>query len=56
MIGVQIKQRKLSDEVAEHLERMIRKGELAEAERLPSERELMRQFGVGRPSIREALL
>ncbi|TIP80491.1 MAG: GntR family transcriptional regulator, partial [Mesorhizobium sp.] len=26
MIGVQIKQRKLSDEVAEHLERMIRKG------------------------------
>ena len=56
MIGVQIKQRKLSDEVAEHLERMIREGELAEADRLPSERELMRQFGVGRPSIREALL
>ena len=56
MIGVLIKQRKLSDEVAAHLEGMIRKGELAEAERLPSERELMRQFGVGRPSIREALL
>ena len=56
MIGVLIKQRKLSDEVAEHLERLIREGELAEADRLPSERELMRQFGVGRPSIREALL
>ena len=56
MIGVQIKQRKLSDEVTDHLERMIRAGELAEADRLPSERELMRQFGVGRPSIREALL
>ncbi|ESY19236.1 transcriptional regulator NanR [Mesorhizobium sp. LNJC391B00] len=56
MIGVLIKQRKLSDEVAAHLERMIREGELAEADRLPSERELMRQFGVGRPSIREALL
>ncbi|MBS3651481.1 transcriptional regulator NanR [Pseudaminobacter sp. 19-2017] len=56
MLGIQIKQRKLSDEVAQHLERMIREGELAEAERLPSERELMRQFGVGRPSIREALL
>ncbi len=56
MIGIQLKQRKLSDEVAEHLERLIRTGELAEADRLPSERELMRQFGVGRPSIREALL
>lgn len=56
MIGVLIKQRKLSDEVADHLERMIREGELAEADRLPSERDLMRQFGVGRPSIREALL
>lgn len=56
MIGVIVKQRKLSDEVAAHLERLIRDGELAEADRLPSERELMRQFGVGRPSIREALL
>ena len=27
-----------------------------EADRLPSERELMRHFGVGRPSVREALL
>ncbi len=56
MIGVLIKQRKLSDEVADHLERMIRDGELTEADRLPSERELMRQYGVGRPSIREALV
>jgi len=56
MIGVLIKQRKLSDEVAQHLERLIREGELVEADRLPSERELMRQYGVGRPSIREALL
>ncbi len=56
MVGVQIKQRKLSDKVADHLERMIREGELAVADRLPSERELMRQYGVGRPSIREALV
>lgn len=56
MIGVPVRQRKLSQDVAEHLERLIREGALAEAERLPSERELMRQFGVGRPSIREALL
>lgn len=56
VIGVIVKQRKLSDEVAAHLERLIRNGNLAEADRLPSERDLMRQFGVGRPSIREALL
>ncbi len=54
-IGVQVKQRKLSDEVVEHLEGLIRSGQLAEEDRLPPERELMRQFGVGRPSIREAL-
>lgn len=35
---------------------MIRDGEFAEADRLPSERDLMRHFGVGRPSVREALL
>lgn len=56
MRGGQIKPRKLSDEVAHHLEQMIRDGEFAEAGRLPSERELMRHFGVGRPSVREALL
>ncbi len=56
MRGRLVRQRRLSDDVAEHLERMIREGEVAEADRLPSERELMRQFGVGRPSVREALL
>ncbi len=56
MRGVLVKQRKLSEDVAAHLERMIREGELTEADRLPSERELMQHFGVGRPSIREALL
>lgn len=52
---VAIKRRKLYEEVADHLERMIRDGEFAETERLPSERDLMRLFGVGRPAIREAL-
>lgn len=56
MRGGQVKPRKLSDEVAHHLEQMIREGEFEEADRLPSERELMRHFGVGRPSVREALL
>jgi GntR family transcriptional regulator, sialic acid-inducible nan operon repressor len=53
---VQVKPRKLSDEVARHLEQMIRDGDFAEADRLPSERDLMRHFGVGRPSVREALM
>lgn len=51
-----VRHRKLSEDVAEHLERMIRAGDFAETDRLPSERELMQHFGVGRPSIREALL
>jgi len=56
MRGGIVKRRKLSDEVAHHLEEMIIQGEFAEEERLPSERDMMRHFGVGRPSVREALL
>jgi DNA-binding FadR family transcriptional regulator len=56
MRGGLVKPRKLSDEVAHHLEQMIRDGDFAESDRLPSERDLMRHFGVGRPSVREALL
>ncbi len=48
--------RRLYQEVADHIERVIRDGGLAEGESLPSERELMDQFAVGRPAIREALL
>src|SRR4051812_36088041 len=51
-----VRKRRLSEDVADHLEVMIRDGEFAEDSRLPSERELMRRFGVGRPSVREALL
>lgn len=50
-----VRPRKLYEEVADQLERMIRDGEYAPRDQLPSERELMRQFGVGRPAIREAL-
>jgi GntR family transcriptional repressor for pyruvate dehydrogenase complex len=54
MPAIAIKRRKLYEEVVDHLERMIHDGEFAEG-RLPSERELTRMFGVGRPAIREAL-
>jgi len=50
-----VAKKKLSETVEEELERIIRQGELAEGDSLPSERELMEMFGVGRPSIRDAL-
>lgn len=50
-----IVRRKLSDEVFARLERMITSGELAPGDEMPSERDLMERFGVGRPAIREAM-
>jgi len=50
-----IERQKLSDQVASLLEDEIVRGVRAVGDRLPSERDLMRQFGVGRPAIREAL-
>lgn len=50
-----VERKKLSETVEEELELMIRQGEIAEGDTLPSERELMSAFGVGRPSIRDAL-
>ena len=50
-----IVRRKLSDEVIERLQDMLRRGEFAPGDSMPSERELMERFGVGRPAIREAL-
>src|SRR5215216_6699787 len=45
----------LSGEVADRLAEAIRSGELAPGVRLPAERDLGAQFGVGRTSVREAL-
>ncbi|RVP36534.1 transcriptional regulator NanR [Sinorhizobium meliloti] len=47
--------KKLSDEVRLKLEEMIRDEIYPLGATLPSERDLMELFGVGRPSIREAL-
>jgi DNA-binding FadR family transcriptional regulator len=51
----QIAKRKLSDEVFERLKRLIVEGEKSPGHLMPSERELMERFGVGRPAIREAM-
>ena len=50
-----IVRRKLSDEVFVRLKRLITGGELKPGDEMPSERELMERFGVGRPAIREAM-
>lgn len=50
-----IVRRKLSDEVFARLKRLITSGELQPGDEMPSERELMERFGVGRPAIREAM-
>ena len=50
-----IVRRKLSDEVFARLQRLITSGELQPGDDMPSERELMERFEVGRPAIREAM-
>ena len=47
--------RKRYEEVAEHIELQIFSGRLTEGAKLPSERELMERFSVGRSTVREAL-
>src|SRR5262245_27592067 len=45
----------LSERVVAEIANLIKEGRLRPGDRLPSEYELMRQFGVGRSSVREAL-
>lgn len=50
-----IRRRKLGEHVFDRLLELIESGSLKPGDFLPSERDLMKQFGVGRPAIREAL-
>lgn len=45
----------LARQVAERLLDRIRRGELKPGQRLPTEQDLVREFGVGRSSVREAV-
>ncbi len=47
--------RKLSDQVFDRLRNLIASGEVPPGAPMPSERDLMERFGVGRPAVREAL-
>lgn len=51
-----IRRRKVHEEVAERIEQLIRDGDLQPGDFLPSEREFMTAFGVGRNAVREAML
>ncbi|MFN3641755.1 MAG: transcriptional regulator NanR [Gemmobacter sp.] len=50
-----IRRRKLYQDVMDRLIRLIRVGDIRPGDMLPSERELMERYGVGRPAVREAL-
>lgn len=50
-----VRQQRLADNIVEQLEAMILEGTLKAGERLPAERALAEQFGVSRPSLREAI-
>src|SRR3954464_10069055 len=49
------KVRRSFDDVLEQLREAILSGRVRPGERLPNERELCETFGVGRPTLREAL-
>lgn len=55
-LGIQpIKRRRLYEDLVEQLTGLIVSGRLPPGTHLPSERELVEQFGVGRSAVREAL-
>ena len=51
----QIRRERLADQIADKIIQMIRNGDLKPGDKLPPEPELMKKFGVGRSSIREAI-
>ena len=51
-----VEPQRLYRQIAGQLRELIGKGEFASGTRLPAERDLARQLGVSRPSVREALI
>ncbi|MDF2382167.1 FadR family transcriptional regulator [Nostoc ellipsosporum NOK] len=55
MMNMPLPRKSLAEAVADQLQAAIAKGTYAVGEKLPTEPELMEQFGVGRSSVREAV-
>ena len=53
--GTALTRRTRAHDVADQIEKMISSGEFGVGEQLPSHKDLMERFGVGRPAVREAL-
>lgn len=51
-----IEPRRLYRQIADQIRGLIRSGEFPKGSRLPPERDLAKQLGVSRPSVREALI
>jgi len=51
-----IEPRRLYRQIADQIRRLIQSGEFRPGARLPPERDLARQLGVSRPSVREAVI
>jgi GntR family transcriptional repressor for pyruvate dehydrogenase complex len=51
-----IEPRRLYRQIADQIRGLIRSGEFSAGARLPPERDLAKQLGVSRPSVREALI
>ena len=51
-----IEPRRLYRQIADQIRALIRSGEFSAGARLPPERDLAKQLGVSRPSVREALI
>ncbi len=51
-----IEPRRLYRQIADQIRGLVRSGEYAVGSRLPPERDLAKQLGVSRPSVREAII